>query len=83
MKLTKTTKGNIMRIDKKEWNPGEVVIVHSIGDDKEYRAKIAGIASELAEMKIMIVELIDKLPREDYPYTHIAITEHCLKKIDE
>ena len=64
----------------------EVVMVHSIGDGREYRASIKGISSYDPEGSIMIIKMIDKFRNsENYLYDYCCISEHCLRKeqIDE
>lgn len=58
----------------------EEVIIHSTGDNKEYRGKIAGIANVLPDKVVYIVEMVDRLPKKEYPYSHITINEECLKR---
>jgi len=60
---------------------GEKVMLRrlgGVGGNREYRAKIAGIAVDDV-IKIMICEIVDPLPA-DYPFSHIAITEACIDK---
>ncbi len=63
-----------------DWEQDQNVIVHSLGDDKEYLAKIAGIAMDIPGAKIMIIKLDQHHNiRNDYSYSHMCITEHCLR----
>jgi len=62
----------------------EEVMVHSLGDGKEYKAEVKGISSYDSESSIMIIKMIDKFRNsENYVYDYCCISEHCLRKINK
>ena len=67
---------NIKSPTVKVFTQGEKVMIRRLGDDKEYRAIIVGIAHE-AWPKGMIIEMIDPI-HKDYEFTHCVITEVCI-----
>ena len=52
----------------------EKVIIHSLGDGQEYRAKVVGIYTETA----YIVELIDPIPGINW--THSVFIQSVIRK---
>lgn len=58
----------------------EKVIINSLGDGKEYRAEIRGIANKEYDTTYYIVMLIDSFLPDDYEYDCAVISEHCLRK---
>jgi hypothetical protein len=58
---------------------GTKVVVHSIGDNKDYRAIIRGIASEYAGGIIYIVEMVDRfVDWNEYPYLYTTVPSVCI-----
>ena len=69
------------RMTKTNYPEGELVTVHSLGSsytDKEYRAKIRGVATE-GIVTIYIVEMVDAVDSTIYPYSHCTFPESCLR----
>jgi hypothetical protein len=59
---------------------GEQVIIHSLGDNKEYIGIIRGIISNCNDIVSYIVEVdID----DDYQYSARTMPEHCIKPMPE
>ena len=60
---------------------GDNVIVHSIGDGKEYRAIVRGVSIDygINPATIYILEAGDKID-PDYPYSHYTMPEACLRR---
>lgn len=58
----------------------QMVMVYNIGDKKEYRAKICGIADSFNNGKecFYIIEIIDNF-KDNYNFSHCVMTQHCLK----
>ena len=58
----------------------ERVTVHSLGDDKLYRAIVVGISIEnYPRSTIYIVRQVDFVRDENYDYDCFTITEACLR----
>ncbi len=59
------------------FQPNQKVMIRRLGDDKEYRAKVAGLASTVSgDTYIYIVEMVDKL--DNSKWSHVCIPEVCL-----
>ncbi len=60
---------------------GDNVIVHKIGDGKEYRAIVRGVSIDygINPATIYILETVDKID-SDYPYSHCTMPEACLRR---
>lgn len=66
-------------INKRDFRQGDDVVIYELGDDKEYRAKVVGKASENV-IDVYIVELVD-VPGGHWPWSHAAIPETCLRRV--
>lgn len=77
--MNKDTTGSIYGAVNQTFTQGEKVMVRRLGDGLEYRAKIAGVSTDLGLFKSMIVEIIDPFS-DDYEFTHTAVTEACIDK---
>lgn len=62
---------------KKLYTCGQIVVIRRLGDDKEYKARVCGIAYECTINNFYIVEMIDRIAGND-EWTHCVITGACI-----
>lgn len=63
------------------YKDNEEVIIYNIGDDKEYKAIIKGIAMVMPESLFYIIRMIDRFRDSEYKFDYVVMTEHCIKKL--
>lgn len=57
----------------------EKVIIHNLGDGKEYRAIVKGISNHYPACDFYIIKMIDNFRDPDYGFDYCCISESCLK----
>lgn len=62
---------------KKRYTCGQIVVARRLGDDKEYKVRICGIASYHPETIFYILEMIDPIPGQE-KWTHFVLTDACI-----
>jgi hypothetical protein len=64
---------------KKIFQQDEKVTIFNIGDGKEHRAIVKGIAMD-SVVKFYILEAVDKFRTDVYPYSHVMMIEGCIRE---
>lgn len=62
----------------KDFRMDDLVELHDCAEMSGRKGRIKGIATDLAEFKMYIIELMTPLPNG---FTNIVMTEHCIKHL--